>query len=410
MNAITRFDQYRPRPGHPDWTRLSAEASDLAAELLPTLERPRRGPARARRAARAWTTALSNFATNRRRHRQGRWDLLPMYFIWTALRSCNFACTYCDDHRGRKYPDLPTEGTLNTEQGLKLLRVMRTGTSSVYFAGGEPLLRKDLPVLVRAARDMDYHPIVVNTNASIIDRLLRKAEWKTFLADVDILVVSLDGLDLEDLSETWVTRKPQDVLRNLLLLKELAEPMGVKLLVNSVVRPGRLQDASDVLDLATDLGIWFTPVPMNEGPRAASGLLQDPAYRSLAARILAAKKAGQRITGSRRMNHRLLHGDRLSCRNTLKPHVDFDGRLAWPCKASVNLEPLWIDVLQFDDLRTLYEHASTLRDPTNFHGQGPEQCGADCNWAQNYTTDEYAHGLDHPTRLVAALGEFIGRR
>ena len=410
MNAITDFQTYRPRPGHPDWRRLSAEAARIASELLPTLERPRRGPAEARRAVRAWSTGLANYAVNRRRHREGRWDLLPMYFIWTTLRSCNFTCTYCDDHRGRKYPDLPTAGTLDTAQGLELLRIMRTGTSSVYFAGGEPTLRKDLPILVRAARDLDYHPIVVNTNASVLDRLLRQDAWKAFLADVDILVVSLDGLDLDDLGRTWVTRHPEDVLRNLLILRQLAGPMRVKLLVNSVLRPGRLEDAADVLDLAADLGIWFTPVPMNEGPRAAAGLQQDPAYRSFAARILEAKERGQRITGSRRLNRRLLHGDRLTCRNTLKPHVDFDGRLAWPCKSSVNVEPVWVDVLEFEDLRSLYAHASTLRDPTDFHGPGAEQCGADCNWAQNYTTDEYAHGLDHPASLIAALGEFMGKR
>ena len=78
-----------------------------------------------------------------------REDLLPLYFIWTTHRTCNFSCTYCDDHRGSKYPDLPDDDTLDTEQGRRLLRVMRSRASSVYFAGGEPTLRKDLPELVR---------------------------------------------------------------------------------------------------------------------------------------------------------------------------------------------------------------------------------------------------------------------
>lgn len=410
MNALTSFDRYVPEAHHPDWEGLDAEAAELADAILPGLARPRRGPKEARRRGRAWATAARNFAINRRRHRAGRWDLLPLYFIWTTLRSCNFACTYCDDHRGRKYPDLPTAGTLDTEQALRLLRVMRTGTSSVYFAGGEPTLRRDLPQLVRAARDLDYHPIVVNTNASIFHKLLRKEEWSTFLADVDILVVSLDGLDPDDLARTWVTRRPEDVLRNLLLLRGLAESMGVKLLVNTVVRPGHVDDAAAVLDFAVDLGLWFTPVPQNDGPRATAGLQDDAAYRGLARQILAAKDRGARITGSRRMNERLLKGAPLRCRNTLKPHVDFDGRLAWPCKASVQAEPTWVDVLQFDDVDTLYAHASTLRDPTDFHGPGPEQCGADCNWAQNYSTDEYVHGLEHPGRLFGVVREFLGRR
>ena len=399
-----------PRRGRPDWTTLQAEADELAATVRPTLQPPLRGPREALRRAAAWRTALRNYGVNRGRHRAGRWDLLPLYFIWTTLRSCNFTCTYCDDHRGRKYPDLPTAGTLDTERALGLLKVMRTGTSSVYFAGGEPTLRKDLPVLVRAARDLRYDPIVVNTNASIFDRLLTKPGWSTFLADVDILVVSLDGLDLDDLARTWVTDEPEAVLRNLLLLHQLSQSMRFKLLVNTVIRPERLGDAADVLDLAERLGIWFTPVPMNVGPRTAAGLQESPEYRALVRRILERKEAGHRVTGSMRMNRRLLLGDQLTCRNTLKPHIDFDGRLAWPCKASVNVEPIWVDVLQFDDVDSLYAHASTLRDPTQFHGPGPEQCGADCNWAQNYTTDEYAWGLEHPGSLLGSVGEFLGRR
>ncbi len=409
MTALP-FDRYRPRQGHPDWARLTAEADELAEELLPTLRRPPTGPRRWRRHAAAWSTALRNYLVNRRRHRADRWDLLPLYFIWTTLRSCNFACTYCDDHRGRKYPDLPTAGTLDTEQGKRLLRVMRTATPAVYFAGGEPTLRKDLPELCAEARRLDYHPIVVNTNGSILDRRLKQDAWKGWLADVDMLVVSLDGLDLADLGATWVTRKPAGVLRNLLLVRRLAGPLRVKLMVNTVVRPDRLDDALDVLDLAADLGLWFTPVPLNVGPRAAAGLQADPRYVAFAEQVLARKRAGQRITGSLRMNRRLLFGDRLTCRNTLKPHVDFDGRLAWPCKASVNVEPTMIDVLRFDDVASLYAHATARQDPTGFHGPGAGQCGADCNWAQNYTTDEYAHGLTRPAALLGTVGEFLGRR
>jgi MoaA/NifB/PqqE/SkfB family radical SAM enzyme len=399
--------RYQPRAGHPDLPRLAAEASALADRLRPGLERPRRGPAELGRRVRSYATAARSYLRNRRLARRGRHDLWPLYFIWTTLRRCNFACEYCDDHRGRKYPDLSDEGVLDTAAGRRLLEIMRTGTSSVYFAGGEPTLRKDLPELARHARDLGYYPIVLNTNGSLIDRLLAQPRWRGFLADVDVVVVSLDALDLGVLDRLWVTRDAERVVRNLLLLRELAAEQRFRLVVNAVIQPGRVRHARDVLDLAADLGIGFCPVPMNVGPQVHGGLSSDPEYPALVEEILARKRAGQDIAGSLRMNQRLLASAPLDCRNTLKPHIDFDGRLAWPCKASVNVPPEWIDVLGFEDVASLWAHATARRDPTGFQGPGPAQCGASCNWAQNYTTDAYVHGLLHPGSLVAEVRRFL---
>ena len=408
--GLPEFDLYEPRAGHPDWPRLAKEARALAAELRPRLERRRRGRAEHTRRLRAYGTALRNFAVNWRMERAGREDLRPLYFIWTTLRACNFACDYCDDHPGRKYPDLSDEGRLDTAGGRRLLAVMRTGTSSVYFAGGEPTLRKDLPELTRAARDLDYYPIIVNTNGSALDRLLKRDAWRGWLADVDILVVSLDALDLDLLRRMWVYRRPEDVLRNLLMLRELASETGVKLMVNTVIQPGRVAHARDVLDLACDLGLWFCPVPVNIGPRVDGALRDDPEYQALADLILERKRAGHRISGSLRMNERLLRSDPLRCRNTLKPHVDHDGHLLWPCKSTVNVSPERVDVTRFDSVDALYAHAVDRVDPTGFHGPGPEQCGADCSWAQNYSTDAYVAGLRRPLTLLNEVADFLRAR
>ncbi|MFN7953096.1 MAG: radical SAM protein [bacterium] len=404
--ARTPFSLYQPRPGHPDWAALGARARRRAEELRRELSPPRSLPRDATRRARSIVGAARCFVENRRRARAGREDLLPLYFIWTTHRCCNFRCSYCDDHRGRRYPDLPLDGALDTEQGKRLLAVMRTRATSVYFAGGEPTLRKDLPELVRHARDLAYFPIIVNTNGSALGRQLAQPAWRAFLADVDIVVVSLDGLDLDWLARTWDYPHPEDVLETLLVLRELAQEMRVKLVVNTVIQPGALEQARHVLDLACDLGIWFSPVPQNHGPAALRDLHADPAYDELVKLILARKAAGHRINGSARLNRRLLLSQPLDCRNTLKPHVDHDGSLFWPCKASVDVEPFKADVLAFDHVDALWAHCTQHVDPAGFAGR----CGARCNWAQNYSTDAYAHGLLHPLSLLSEVGEFLGAR
>ena len=401
------FARYRPRPSHPDWSRLATEAHDIVRRVEPNLESPQSGLREAKRQASSYRTALRNYAENRRRARAGREDLLPLYFVWTTLRSCNFDCEYCDDHRGSKYPDLDARGKLDTRQAIDLLRVMRTRTPSVYFAGGEPTIRKDLPTLTRAARDLDYYPIVLNTNGSLLHRLLDKPQWAGFLADLDILVVSLDALGIGRLRTLWGTKTPEDVMRNLLVLRDLAAAQRVKLMVNTVVQPGLVREARAVLDLADDLGIWVCPVPRNVGPRVDPAVLADPEYPAFVAELLARKKAGAKISGSYRMLSRLMSARPFDCRNTLKPHIDHDGRLVWPCKAAA--APAWINVLQYDHVDALWADATKHIDPTGFHGDGPDQCGGDCCWAQNYSTDEYVHGLLHPMSLARTVGGFLRR-
>jgi MoaA/NifB/PqqE/SkfB family radical SAM enzyme len=404
------FHLYQPRAGHPDWRCLDAEAAEIARRVLPGLAAPRGGVREWLRRVHSYATAAHHFVANRRLLQAGREDLWPLYFIWTLLRTCNFRCPYCDDHRGQRYPDLPKAGTLSTADGVQLLRILRTGTPSVYFSGGEPTLRKDLPQLTRVARDLDYFPIIVNTNACVIDRLLERGEWRTWLADTDIVIVSLDALHLPTLQRMWAYAHPERVLRNLLLLHRLAGPMRFKLMVNTVIQPDAVEHARDVLDFANDLGIWFCPVPLNTGPTVHRALAADRAFLDLGTLILQRKAEGYPISGSPRMLRRLLRSEPLACCNTLKPHVDYDGHLFWPCKASVNVAPARIDVLQFEDVESLYGYAVKQIDPAGFHGPGERQCGGNCNWAQNYATDAYVYGLQHPLSLVGEIAEFLQSR
>ena len=105
---LPEFRYYRPRAGHPDWPRLQAEALEIAQRVRPSLEPPQTGWREQRRRLRSYATAARNFAVNRRRARAGREDLLPLYFIWTLLRTCNFHCDYCDECTNRsRYSGIP---------------------------------------------------------------------------------------------------------------------------------------------------------------------------------------------------------------------------------------------------------------------------------------------------------------
>ncbi len=398
-----RFRLYRPGDDHPDWQSLQLDAQRLAARIRTRLEPPASRWRDRRRKVRSWSTVIRNHVTNWRRARAGREDFRPMYLLWTTQRACNFRCSYCDDHRGARYPDLPNAGVLDTERAIRMLEIMRTRTPSVLMAGGEPTLRKDLPAITRAARNLSYYPIIVDTNGSKLHTLLEQAAWSSWLADVDHLVVSLDALNLTALRRMWGYGSPEDVVRNILLLRELAGEMRLELMISTVIQPGAIHHARDVLDWCNDLGLCFCPMPVNIGPTIDRSLLDDEDYRDLVALVLDRKRAGYRIAGSVRMNERMLSAQTLECRNTLKPHIDFNGNLFWPCKASVDVRPLEINVLDFDGVDDLYEVASERISPTGFQ----QRCGARCNWSQNYTTDAYAFGLRHPWSIAREILDFL---
>ena len=174
--GLSEFRLYRPRADHPEWRRLQSEADEIERRVRPRLEPPRRGWRERRRRWHAYATTAAQLRreppASPRRARGPAAALLHLdaaphlQLPLRVLRRPPRAALPGPAERG---------GSLHAGGGIELLRIMRTGTPSVYFSGGEPTLRKDLPLLTRAARDLDYYPIIVNTNGSVIDRLLERA-------------------------------------------------------------------------------------------------------------------------------------------------------------------------------------------------------------------------------------------
>ncbi|HPO14469.1 MAG TPA: radical SAM protein [Candidatus Hydrogenedentes bacterium] len=416
------FRHYAQKEGHPDWDTLQAEAKRLADEILPKIHKDSDDTLKDRcadtwRAARSIATACNNYRINRRRWKQDNHALRPLYFIWTMLYPCNFRCTYCDDHRGNHYYDLKDAST-SFEDRVRVLRTMRTGTSAVYFCGGEPTLVKDLPEFTDAAYKLGYKPLMINTNGSLIHQNLQRPEWHRWLRQMDIIIISVDGLHLPRLRKLWGVEKVEQVFINLLLLRELRRHVRFKLCVNTVISPETIDMAGDVLDFANDLGdVWFVPVPVHYHGQDQQGfsferdMIHREDYQELTQRILDRKRQGYPIIGSERILKMLLNVEPYTCLPTLRPHVDPDGRIAWPCRGSKNTSPVYVNLLDYDTVDDCWAAAHAQKSASHFHGPGPGQCGDMCAWMQNYTTARYHHVLTDPFHagLISEIREFAFR-
>ncbi len=412
-----KFHFYKPMDGHPDFDRCREEALDLADRIRPLVKKDADiGTADkvrdARRKARSIKQLAGNLRINRSRYRRGNHALRPLYVIWTTLNACNFRCTYCDNHQGERYFDIPDPGRLDTEQGKRLLEIMSTGTLAIYWCGGEPTLRNDLPELLDHAWRLGYFPNMINTNGSLLHKRLAKPEWSDFLWKMDTIIMSLDGLHMGRLNKLWGVKQAEQVVVNLLMMRELNRTTNFKLVVNTVITPDAIDEARAVLDLACDLGIWFVPVPVNFKHAPNRELLENPAYRELAGEILGRKRLGHKIIGSPRLLRALLFAEPYTCLTALKPHVWSDGSICWPCRASANVEPANINLLDHTSFDEAYEAGRKLVNPDFFHGPARNQCGGQCAWMQNYTTARYMEGIRYPLKsgLLQELIEFTTQR
>jgi len=112
---------------------------------------------------------------------------------------CNFRCTYCMPKEvfGADYAFLPRSEVLTFEEIERVARVfVSLGVEKLRLTGGEPLVRRDLPVLVEmlaALRRPDGGPLdlTMTTNGSA----LRKLAGPLAAAGLGRVTVSLDSLD-----------------------------------------------------------------------------------------------------------------------------------------------------------------------------------------------------------------------
>ena len=107
---------------------------------------------------------------------------------------CNFRCVYCMPKEifGPDYPFLHRTQVLTFEEIARLTRIfVNLGVRKIRLTGGEPLIRRDLHVLVAMISDLPDLDLTLTTNGSLLARqarLLKDAGLKR-------VTVSLDSLD-----------------------------------------------------------------------------------------------------------------------------------------------------------------------------------------------------------------------
>jgi cyclic pyranopterin phosphate synthase len=162
---------------------------------------------------------------------------------------CNMRCRYCMPEED--YVWLPRQSILTFEEIERVVGVFtRLGVGKVRLTGGEPLLRHDLPTLVRLlARQARIGDLALTTNGILLGREAGRLRE----AGLGRVTVSLDTLRPERMAEFARSARHADVIAGI----DAAIAAGfASVKLNSVVIRGYNDDEiGDLLEFARGRGI-----------------------------------------------------------------------------------------------------------------------------------------------------------
>ncbi|MFL2767680.1 MAG: GTP 3',8-cyclase MoaA [Dehalococcoidia bacterium] len=158
----------------------------------------------------------------------------------SVIDKCNFRCPYCMPKEifGERYQFLKNNELLSFEEIYNITKIFaKIGVEKLRITGGEPLLRKDLHLLIKDLKSIDnIKEIALTTNGF----LLKKHAQSLKDSGLDRITVSLDSLN----SDSYKKLNGQNLdLNKTLESIEFANSVGFEnIKINTVVMKGINED------------------------------------------------------------------------------------------------------------------------------------------------------------------------
>lgn len=198
---------------------------------------------------------------------------------------CNMSCKFCE------YWKTPGQ-EMSLDSIFKMLEDARSFGIGVYNAWTvEPLLRDDLPQILRFAKELGMITSLI-TNGKLLEKRIGD------LKDLDYLSVSVDGTK----SYKEIRGVDLDVLLNTIM--NVKDKLKNPLLMNCVISGKNLDDIEELVQLAQDIGVKISFEPMYEFKGidddvwSSMGIRDMDKYRRTIDRVIEMKRQGYPIINS----------------------------------------------------------------------------------------------------------------
>ncbi|PHS67529.1 MAG: GTP 3',8-cyclase MoaA [Flavobacterium sp.] len=170
------------------------------------------------------------------------------YLRISLTERCNLRCTYCMPAEG--IPLVPRSHIMTYDEIYKIAKTFTdNGVTKIRLTGGEPLVRKDIPVILEKLASLPVE-IGITTNGITIDRHIETLK-KYNIRNIN---VSLDTLSEDKFKEITRRNQFQKVYQNILLLVE----NGFNVKINAVlIKDFNENEIIDFIELTKELPVSF---------------------------------------------------------------------------------------------------------------------------------------------------------
>lgn len=166
----------------------------------------------------------------------------PRWLLAELTYACPLQCPYCSN----PLDYMQYKNELNTEEWLRVLREAREmGAVQLGFSGGEPLVRQDLPVLIKEARKLGYYTNLITSGYRLTEEKI--IELKE--AGLDHIQISIQSSSEELNNKLAGTRTFHEKKKIAHLIKKQGYPMVLCV----VIHRQNIHQMEDILEMAIEL-------------------------------------------------------------------------------------------------------------------------------------------------------------
>ncbi|HCD7748915.1 TPA: pyrroloquinoline quinone biosynthesis protein PqqE, partial [Serratia marcescens] len=167
----------------------------------------------------------------------------PLWLLAELTYRCPLQCPYCSN----PLDFAAQEKELTTAQWIEVFRQARAmGSVQLGFSGGEPLVRKDLPELIDAARDLGFYTNLITSGIGLTEKKLQ-----TFAdAGLDHIQISFQASD-ETLNAALAGSAR--AFQQKLAMAKAVKALGYPMVLNFVLHRHNIGQIDRIIELAIQL-------------------------------------------------------------------------------------------------------------------------------------------------------------
>lgn len=174
----------------------------------------------------------------------------PIFCNYFVTLRCNDTCEFCGIWQNEEFKTIkeaPLDTVVRNLRDLKKL-----GVRYVDFTGGEPLLRADIPQILRASKELGLHNILTTNGILFQDRIYEIASC------VDTLLLSLDSPFEDEHDRIRGTACYDQLVKGIKAARRAFD----KVLVNFTLTRESVLFLPEMVDMAQKMNVllWINPV------------------------------------------------------------------------------------------------------------------------------------------------------